>query len=113
MRVLSVSELCGFCDGKLLGPETGRPVKQIVRDNREVEEDFCFAAIKGEHLDGHDFCLDAARRGASCCITEKVVSELPVPSILVESVPEALIKIATALRQEMNIPFVAVLGSSG
>lgn len=113
MRILSISELCAFCEGKLLGPQTERPVKHIVRDNREVEEDFCFAAIKGERLDGHDFCLDAAKRGASCCITEKLVPELGVPSILVESVPEALIKIATALRQELSIPVVAVIGSSG
>lgn len=113
MRVLSISELCAFCDGKLSGLTSERPVKHIVRDNREVEADFCFAAIKGERLDGHDFCVDAAKRGASCCIVEKAVPNLGIPSILVESVPEALIKIATALRREMSIPVVAVIGSSG
>lgn len=113
MRALSVLELCDFCGGKLLGPVAERPVKHIVRDNREVEKDFCFAAIKGERLDGHDFCLDAVKRGASCCIVEKTVPNLGVPSILVESVPEALIKIATALRKELSIPVVAVIGSSG
>lgn len=113
MRTLSVSELCDFCGGKLLGPQTERPVRGIVRDNRETEKDYCFAAIKGKHLDGHDFCADAAERGASCCILEKEVPGLAIPAVLVESVPEALIKIAAALRRELKIPVVAVIGSSG
>ena len=43
----------------------------LVIDSREVAPGTCFVALRGAHLDGHDFIPEALERGASAVILEQ------------------------------------------
>jgi len=67
--------LCG-CEYELArgkhekGP-LDRLVSGIAYDSRKVGEDSLFVAIRGEHVDGHDFIHDAILKGAAVIISEE------------------------------------------
>jgi UDP-N-acetylmuramoyl-tripeptide--D-alanyl-D-alanine ligase len=69
--------------------------------------------LRGERFDGHDFLIQAARRGAAACLVEEVVSGFPVPVVRVGDTLSALGDLAQGLRREFAGPVVAVTGSSG
>ena len=71
-----------------------------------------FAALKGEHVDGHEFAAAAAERGASALLVER---ELPiaVPQVVVPDTLRALTACARAQRRRFRGPVIAVTGSNG
>lgn len=61
-----------------------RSVGDIISDSRQVREGCLFICLRGEHSDGHDFALQAAKAGAAF-----VLSEMPI------SLPAGCINIVT------------------
>jgi UDP-N-acetylmuramoyl-L-alanyl-D-glutamate--2,6-diaminopimelate ligase len=53
-----------------------------------------FVAVSGDHVDGHDYVADAARRGAAAAIVEHAV-DAPVPQVIVDRSLLALADAAT------------------
>jgi UDP-N-acetylmuramoyl-L-alanyl-D-glutamate--2,6-diaminopimelate ligase len=53
-----------------VGDSTGVVVTDVAFDSREVRPGALFCCIVGEHHDGHDFAVQAARQGASAFICE-------------------------------------------
>jgi len=85
-------------------------------DSRQVEAGQAYVAIAGERFDGHQFCNQAARRGAALL----VVSQLPpvppteeVPLLQVEDTRHALGLMARWWRQEVDPQVAAITGSVG
>src|SRR5258708_33523257 len=84
-----------------------------------------FVAVRGEHGDGHDFVLDAARRGAAGLLVEaqflqrasaEVQRELEscgVATVVVEDTRLALQHYAQAILQRWHPIVIAVTGSTG
>lgn len=81
-------------------------------DSRKVEPGSLFVAIKGEHVDGHDYLADAAARGAvAALVTRQMDSELP--QVLVNDCALALGDLASAVRAQRDVRVVGITGSNG
>jgi UDP-N-acetylmuramoyl-tripeptide--D-alanyl-D-alanine ligase len=91
-----------------------RPISGFSIDSRTIKPQEAFIALKGAHLDGHEFMPAAAQGGASLIISERDAPlNSTTPFFVVESSFEALKKICRYVRDEKN-PFVyAITGSIG
>ena len=73
---MRLGEILSGCDYELAGGEQEKgpldtEVSGIAYDSRKVSEDSLFVAIRGEHVDGHNFIRDAVRKGAAVIISEE------------------------------------------
>ena len=71
-----------------------------------------FAALRGEHFDGHEFAGAAAERGACGLLVER---QLPtaLPQVVVPDTLQALTACAREQRRRLHGPVIAVTGSNG
>ena len=98
----------GRSDGDLSAVVSG----PVVTDARLAEPGSLYVARRGEHADGHDFVAQAAERGATAALTDRVVTGLPC--VVVPDVQQAFAALARAVvAQVTNLTVVAVTGSSG
>ncbi len=65
-------------------------VSSIAYDSRGVGDGSLFVAIPGEHADGHDFLLQAARAGACAVLVERRVDAAPLRQLVVRDTRLAL-----------------------
>jgi UDP-N-acetylmuramoyl-L-alanyl-D-glutamate--2,6-diaminopimelate ligase len=74
-----------------------------------------FAAVPGEHVDGHDFIADAVRDGAACVLAERKVPGVSVPALIVEDVRSALAAVSAIFYGEpsKSLTMVGVTGTNG
>lgn len=92
-------------------------------DSRQVKKGEIFVALKGNHVDGHDFVKDAIARGAAGLIINKERQEIlknidakVLKNLFVALVPnvrDSLIKLATVWRSKFNYPVIGITGSIG
>jgi len=111
---LTLAEIAGISGGTLHGFGGIKP-RALVLDSRLVEEGDLFAALRGEHTDGHLFINQARQRGAVAALVEETASVRPegLALIVVPSCPNALLTLATALRDRFEGPVVAITGTAG
>lgn len=81
-----------------------------VYDSREIVSGCIFAAFKGERVDGHDYAAAAVSSGAALVLASQKVD---CASVIVPDVQIALSQLAAANRAKLNIPVLALTGSSG
>jgi UDP-N-acetylmuramoyl-tripeptide--D-alanyl-D-alanine ligase len=81
-------------------------------DSRCVAPGQAFVAIRGERVDGHDYCTEALARGASCVVVSADVS-VNGPVVRVADTVAALGSLARAVLAEWKPVVVAVTGSVG
>ncbi|GAA5106485.1 UDP-N-acetylmuramoylalanyl-D-glutamyl-2,6-diaminopimelate--D-alanyl-D-alanine ligase [Bartonella jaculi] len=107
-----ISAIDGFVIGCL--PET---FSGISIDSRTLVKGDIFFCIKGHHLDGHDFALQAYARGAGVLIVAEDrlidMKKISAPLIVVPDVLQALEKLAQAARRRSKAKIIAVTGSVG
>ncbi|MGP4113123.1 UDP-N-acetylmuramoyl-tripeptide--D-alanyl-D-alanine ligase [Streptomyces sp. 4N509B] len=86
----------------------------VVIDSRQVTPGALFAALPGEHVDGHDFAAAAVAAGAVAVLATRPVG---VPAIVVEDVTDALGALARhtvgRLTDAGRTTVVALTGSAG
>ncbi|MCD7735777.1 MAG: UDP-N-acetylmuramoyl-tripeptide--D-alanyl-D-alanine ligase [Lachnospiraceae bacterium] len=72
MKNMTLSRIAKACGGIYYGSEADREreISSITTDSRKAEPGCLFAAIKGEHVDGHDFIPAVLEKGALCVIVE-------------------------------------------
>lgn len=87
-------------------------VTGAVIDSRKVNQGDLFVALKGEHVDGHDFISKARLAGASAALVDKQQDD-PLPQLVVEDVKAAFAKIARYWQQQCKAKLVAITGSNG
>jgi len=106
----------------LIGPlhckVVGNPdveVTGISLDSREIEQGVIFAAMPGEHVDGHEFIKDAAAKGASAVLAEKVTEAIPVTQVIVRDIRAALSEVSARFYGEPSkrLKLVGVTGTNG
>ncbi|MCL4476467.1 MAG: UDP-N-acetylmuramoyl-L-alanyl-D-glutamate--2,6-diaminopimelate ligase [Nitrospirae bacterium] len=73
---MKLGDILSGCEYELMrGDEDGgvltTEISGIAYDSRKVTKNGVFVAVKGEHLDGHDFIDDAVKRGALAVVHEK------------------------------------------
>ncbi|MGE5287882.1 MAG: UDP-N-acetylmuramoyl-tripeptide--D-alanyl-D-alanine ligase [Micromonosporaceae bacterium] len=83
----------------------------VVIDSRRAEPGGLFAALAGEHADGHDFAGAATAAGAVAVLATRPPG---VPALIVPDVPAALGLLARAAVDRLpGMTILAVTGSSG
>ncbi len=82
-------------------------------DSRKVKPGGLFFAIRGAHVDGHDFVDDAVKHGARGCIVERDTLRKDIFVYKVESVKNALINLGGLARKKFSGKVVGITGSAG
>ncbi|MGZ5417917.1 MAG: UDP-N-acetylmuramoyl-tripeptide--D-alanyl-D-alanine ligase [Nocardioides sp.] len=77
-------------------------------DSRQLEAGGLFAAVAGEHVDGHDYAARAVEAGAAAVLCQRPVG---VPAVVVTDVPAALG--ALAHHVVGRLPGVRIVGLTG
>jgi murE/murF fusion protein len=96
--------------GRLIGED--RDFNEVAIDSRKLAAGDLFAALRGEHTDGHEFVEAAAAAGAAGAIVQRKL-KLPLPQIVVSNVEMALAEAARAARAQFRGPMIGVAGSNG
>jgi UDP-N-acetylmuramoyl-tripeptide--D-alanyl-D-alanine ligase len=93
-------------------PDRDVAVDRVATDSRKVEHGTLFAALTGNHVDGHDYARSAVSLGAVAVLVSRPL-DLEVPQLVVEDVLPALGRLASMLRQELNPAVAGITGSNG
>ena len=112
MKGISVSDAAKICCG-VLNKHSDAEILGVCIDSRKVSEGFMFAALKGEHSDGHDYIAKAFGLGAVCCLAERVPDGIDAPVIVVSDVAKAMKTLAAEYRRRFDVPVIGVAGSVG
>jgi len=128
----SVAEAAAAMSGRVVAGDGESTWTRATLDSRQVEGGELFFALKGDHVDGHDYVGAALERGAAAAVVERTV-ELPgsastpaaaggptatpaMPTgavIHVAKVYDALHALTRAVRREVPEHVVGITGSSG
>lgn len=110
----TLKEIAEKCGGRLHGDsDGGRVFTAVDSDSRAIKSGgTLFAALRGEHFDGHCFAADMAIRGGALIDDP---AYFVANSILVDSVKKALYRLAFLHRAERlgGLKVLAVTGSVG
>lgn len=111
MIPLTVAEIADVTGGSVVGDGTALVDSAATLDSRAVETGGLFVAVVGEHVDGHDYALQASQNGAAAVLSSR---DTGVPGVVVPDVTRALGLLARHvldLREDVHV--VALTGSSG
>ena len=112
MISLSLTEIAGITGGTLR--DVPNPAACLtgpsVCDSRETAPGGMFAAIAGEHVDGHDYAAAAVAAGAVCVLATRPVG---VPAVVVADVTAALGALAHEVSQRVGATVIGLTGSAG
>jgi UDP-N-acetylmuramoyl-tripeptide--D-alanyl-D-alanine ligase len=109
---LRLREVAAATGGVVVPAQDGdRIASGLVIDSRLVEPGVLFAALPGEHTDGHDHAAGAIAAGAVGILATRPVAS---PAIVVADVAVAMGALAGyALRQTPQVRVIGLTGSSG
>ncbi len=114
---ITLEDLFNIPGSVIFNPDSFRAVSSIEIDSRKVKRGSLFVAIKGEKFDGHNFVLDAHKKGAAAVVIDsrklKKFSFLDIPVIAVDDTVKAYGSIASAWRDKLPASVISVTGSNG
>ena len=90
-----------------------RAITGVCIDSREVKPGDLFVAIKGDRFDGHQFIAEVVAKGAAAVLCVHTTPQCEVQQLVVPDTVKALAMIATAYRQTLSCPVIALTGSNG
>lgn len=99
--------------GGVVDGDPAMPIHSISTDSRAVEPGSVFVALRGERHDGHDFAADAVGGGAVAALVERGSHPDLVPRVDVDDTTVALRDLAAHRRSELQMPVIAITGSTG
>ncbi|HKK93982.1 MAG TPA: UDP-N-acetylmuramoyl-tripeptide--D-alanyl-D-alanine ligase [Longimicrobiales bacterium] len=96
----------------------GRRFSDVGTDSRTTTRGELFVALRGEHFDGHDFVAGAVAGGATGVIVDgnaprADLEDLDAQVFVVTDTLRAYGALARARRERIDVPVVAITGSSG
>ncbi|HEY6478448.1 MAG TPA: UDP-N-acetylmuramoyl-tripeptide--D-alanyl-D-alanine ligase [Streptosporangiaceae bacterium] len=110
---MSVAQVAGITGAALDAvPDPGALVTgPVVIDSRAARPGGLFAALPGEHVDGHDYAAAAVAAGAVAVLATRPCG---APALLVPDVPAALAALAAAVVRALpDLTIVGITGSAG
>ena len=123
MIPLSVAEVAAYAGGTVTGAAGaaagGTVTGPVVIDSRQAAPGALFAALPGEHVDGHDYAAAAAARGAAAILAARPLPGVAAPVIVVPDVTLALGLLARAVLGRLGaagqggVTVIGITGSSG
>lgn len=115
MQSLKLQEILKATGGRILCKNNhGEDFSGLSIDSRTIREGELFVALKGQRFDGHDFLMDALKKGSGAIVS--IPPPVPVKGktiIHVKNTLRALQAIANYRRRMVNIPVIAVTGTNG
>ncbi len=111
MTPRTLSELAAELGLEALG-DSGAALGGVSTDSRTVKQGELFVAIKGETFDGNRFVDQAVAAGAAAVITSNPEVE-GIPRIIVPDTLGVLRDLAVLHRAELQMPVIAITGSTG
>lgn len=105
-------------------PQAGEVIITGVSNDSRTVKDFkggagnsgpIFAAVPGDHVDGHDFIEEAVADGAVCVLSERRMTGVDVPQLVVKDARKALAVVSAVFYGEptMHMTVVGVTGTNG
>lgn len=96
----------------------GNPeITSLEMDSRAVKEGSLFICIKGFTVDGHEFALEAVKKGAAALLSEKPLNHLPgdIPVIVVNDTKRAMAVLADYFYDQPThkLHLIGVTGTNG
>jgi len=121
MKTLTLNDFQQLPDAELFNfsdlQDTQKNLRGVSIDSRSLKGNQVFWALKGPRFDGHDFVIDAIKKGASAAVVNKgfanKVRGMGIPLIAVRDSLEALQQMAALYRQKFHIPLLAITGTNG
>ncbi len=110
LPLAQIAQITG-AEPDLAGAEQALVTGPVVIDSRQAVPGSLFAALPGEHADGHDFAKDAIAAGAVAVLGTRPAGH---PALIVADVPAALARLARAVVDRLpGLEVVAITGSAG
>lgn len=104
----------------VIGPErvVGMPVGHVTSlayDSRDAHAGTLFFAVPGDHVDGHDYVLEAVTHGALGVVAERETLGISEPQLIVHRTRDALADAADAWygRPSERLEVIGVTGTDG
>jgi UDP-N-acetylmuramoyl-tripeptide--D-alanyl-D-alanine ligase len=119
MTPTHLDRIAGWAGATIAGADPGTAATALVAgvgsDTRSFRPGDLFAALSGEHFDGHGFVAAAAAAGAAAALVSREIAGLPAgfPQLVVPDVLAALQRLAAAYRRQLPARVVGVTGSNG
>lgn len=92
-------------------------LNNVVHDSRRIGDGDLFVALRGEHLDGHDFIEQARAAGAAAALVSAAwANATPAPALPLIIVPDTLValqSLAMYWRGLFDVPVIGITGSIG
>ncbi len=109
----TVDELVEITGGTPIDARGDIVVQTLSTDSRTVRKGGLFVALRGEHVDGHDYLSQALARGAALAMVSQVRPGETGPLLLVKETLWALGQIGAAYRARFRGRVGAITGSNG
>jgi len=77
-RVMILDELMKAIPVEKVAGETGRDIRGVAVDSRQVDHGFIFVAMEGQATDGHLYLSEAIERGAVAVVSERDPEDMGV-----------------------------------
>lgn len=119
MKKITIREIIDATDARVIALDAieeflDHTISHITQDSREAAPGSLFFAIRGERVDGHDFISECFQKGATACLSEKVIApKKGSVLLLVPDVKKALLMLAAYYRAQFSIPVIGITGSVG
>jgi len=114
---LTIEDFFQLNGAVLYDAEKIKSITKVSIDSRNVPPDSLFIAIKGEKFDGHDFVIDAVKKGASVVLinADKLssIENIDVPFVTVNDTTSALGELAAIWRKKLRTKIIGITGSAG
>jgi UDP-N-acetylmuramoyl-tripeptide--D-alanyl-D-alanine ligase len=111
MRPRSLAAIAAAVDGSVAG-DAHRTVDRVVADSRAAGPGALFVALPGERVDGRDYVVDAAARGAAAAMVRPGPAS-PIPTVVVGDPGAGLLALAADERRAFPGTVVAITGANG
>ncbi len=104
-------------DGRAIGPPAlaTLAIRGITEDSRAVGPGFLFAALPGDHVDGHDFVAAAFAAGAAAALVERPLPEVEGPQLVLADARRGLAEAACWWFDDpsLELDVVGITGTDG
>lgn len=110
---MRLRELVKEIGGELAGQDT--EISSIVYDSRQAGPGCLFVAVPGFRYDGHDYAVDAVKKGAAALLVERRLPEISVPQVITQDTRSALGLVGAAFYgyPAAKLRVIGVTGTNG
>lgn len=116
MEEFTIKKIAEITNGVILCGDENVKISGFCTASKECNETLMFVPVIGEHVDGHNYILDAVLHGAKALFTSHgivVKGAEQAVHVHVKNTVEALQKVAKYYRNKFSLPVIGVTGSVG